>query len=139
MTRSFVIMTTTPNAEMAELHDRMPVVVEKEDWPTWLGEVEGDTWRYYALRRMGCCAHGRSIGASDHRGTTGRSCRRASQRRRRRRGGKRARESDNPILSDASVCLDMEMANASHGAPHGDTACGGTACGRPRRSSAAGR
>jgi putative SOS response-associated peptidase YedK len=43
VTRSFVIMTTTPNAEMAELHDRMPVVVEKEDWPTWLGEVEGDS------------------------------------------------------------------------------------------------
>ena len=71
VTRSFVIMTTAPNAEMAELHDRMPVVVEKEDWPTWLGEGEGDTWRYYALRRMGCCAHGRSIGASDHRGTFG--------------------------------------------------------------------
>jgi len=27
---------------MAELHDRMPVILEKQDWPTWLGEVEGD-------------------------------------------------------------------------------------------------
>jgi putative SOS response-associated peptidase YedK len=36
------IMTTTPNAEMAELHDRMPVILEQQDWPTWLGETEGD-------------------------------------------------------------------------------------------------
>ena len=42
VTRSFTILTTTPNAEMAELHDRMPVILEQQDWPTWLGEVEGD-------------------------------------------------------------------------------------------------
>jgi putative SOS response-associated peptidase YedK len=42
VTRSFVIMTTGPNAEMAELHDRMPVILEQQDWPTWLGENEGD-------------------------------------------------------------------------------------------------
>jgi putative SOS response-associated peptidase YedK len=27
---------------MAELHDRMPVILEPSDWPVWLGEVEGD-------------------------------------------------------------------------------------------------
>lgn len=42
VTRSFVIMTTMPNAEMAELHDRMPVILEEQDWSTWLGEAEGD-------------------------------------------------------------------------------------------------
>ena len=42
VTRSFTILTTTPNAEMAELHDRMPVILEKQDWPTWLGEAEGE-------------------------------------------------------------------------------------------------
>jgi len=42
VTRSFTILTTTPNAEMAELHDRIPVILEKQDWPVWLGEVEGD-------------------------------------------------------------------------------------------------
>jgi putative SOS response-associated peptidase YedK len=42
VTRSFTIMTTTPNAEMAELHNRMPVILEEADWPLWLGEVEGD-------------------------------------------------------------------------------------------------
>jgi putative SOS response-associated peptidase YedK len=42
VTRSFTILTTTPNVEMAELHDRMPVILEQQDWPAWLGEVEGD-------------------------------------------------------------------------------------------------
>ena len=28
---------------MAELHDRMPVILEEQDWPTWLGEFEGDS------------------------------------------------------------------------------------------------
>ena len=40
--RTFTIMTTNANAIMAELHDRMPVILEPDDWPTWLGEVEGD-------------------------------------------------------------------------------------------------
>ncbi len=40
--RSFAILTTRANADLAGLHDRMPVVVEPEDWPAWLGEAEGD-------------------------------------------------------------------------------------------------
>jgi len=35
VTRTFTIMTTTPNAEMSELHDRMPVILDRHDWPTW--------------------------------------------------------------------------------------------------------
>jgi putative SOS response-associated peptidase YedK len=35
-------MTTMPNAEMSELHDRMPVILEEQDWPTWLGEAGHD-------------------------------------------------------------------------------------------------
>jgi putative SOS response-associated peptidase YedK len=42
VTRSFTIITTDANAKMAELHNRMPVVLEEADWPIWLGEVEGD-------------------------------------------------------------------------------------------------
>jgi len=42
VTRSFTIMTTAPNSEMAELHDRMPVILEQTDWPVWLGELDGD-------------------------------------------------------------------------------------------------
>jgi putative SOS response-associated peptidase YedK len=40
--RSFAIITTRPNAEMAVLHNRMPVVVDPNDWAAWLGEVEAD-------------------------------------------------------------------------------------------------
>ena len=40
--RTFAIITTRPNAEIAELHNRMPPVIEPKDWPAWLGEVEAD-------------------------------------------------------------------------------------------------
>jgi len=41
--RTFTIVTTGANALMAELPDRMPVIIEQEDWPTWLGEVRAAT------------------------------------------------------------------------------------------------
>jgi putative SOS response-associated peptidase YedK len=34
--RTFTIVTTRPNAFMAAIHDRMPVVVPPEQWVTWL-------------------------------------------------------------------------------------------------------
>ena len=40
--RTFAILTTAANATMAQLHERMPVVLEPETWPKWLGEEEGD-------------------------------------------------------------------------------------------------
>jgi putative SOS response-associated peptidase YedK len=40
--RTFAILTTAANGEMAALHDRMPVILEPETWPVWLGEAEGD-------------------------------------------------------------------------------------------------
>jgi putative SOS response-associated peptidase YedK len=39
---TFTILTTTPNSMMAEIHDRMPVVLEEKDYAVWLGEAEGD-------------------------------------------------------------------------------------------------
>ncbi len=39
---SFTILTTSANATMRALHERMPVVLESADWPVWLGEEEGD-------------------------------------------------------------------------------------------------
>jgi putative SOS response-associated peptidase YedK len=39
--QTFTIITTNANQMMAKLHDRMPVILEPQDWPTWLGEVEG--------------------------------------------------------------------------------------------------
>jgi putative SOS response-associated peptidase YedK len=46
--RTFTIVTTTPNAVVAELHNRMPVIVPDEAWARWLdprptdlGELRG--------------------------------------------------------------------------------------------------
>jgi len=40
--RTFAILTTAANATMSVLHERMPVILEPEAWPRWLGEVDGD-------------------------------------------------------------------------------------------------
>jgi putative SOS response-associated peptidase YedK len=40
--RTFAILTTAANATMWVLHDRIPVVLEEQHWPAWLGEVEDD-------------------------------------------------------------------------------------------------
>ena len=40
--RSFAIIVTAANETMAPIHDRMPVILEAEAWPAWLGEAEGD-------------------------------------------------------------------------------------------------
>jgi putative SOS response-associated peptidase YedK len=40
--RSFAVITTSANADIAPVHDRMPVILEETSWPTWLGEVSGD-------------------------------------------------------------------------------------------------
>jgi putative SOS response-associated peptidase YedK len=42
VTRSFVIITTDANPDVAELHDRMPVILEPNDLPVWLGEAPGE-------------------------------------------------------------------------------------------------
>jgi putative SOS response-associated peptidase YedK len=35
-------LTTDANPELALIQERMPVIIEREDWPVWLGEAEGD-------------------------------------------------------------------------------------------------
>ncbi len=40
--RSFAILTTAANAALRPLHERMPVILERADWPAWLGEAETD-------------------------------------------------------------------------------------------------
>jgi putative SOS response-associated peptidase YedK len=40
--RTFAIVTTTANGQMAVLHERMPVILEAADWAGWLGEAEVD-------------------------------------------------------------------------------------------------
>jgi putative SOS response-associated peptidase YedK len=36
--RTFTIVTTTPNEAIADLHDRMPVILEAGSWDRWLGD-----------------------------------------------------------------------------------------------------
>ena len=40
--RTFSIVTTTPNEAIATLHDRMPVVLERETWDRWLDPRRAD-------------------------------------------------------------------------------------------------
>jgi putative SOS response-associated peptidase YedK len=40
--RSFTIVTAGPNAQVAGLHDRMPVVVDEDAWATWLDPALDD-------------------------------------------------------------------------------------------------
>jgi putative SOS response-associated peptidase YedK len=40
--RTFTILTTTANATMSRLHERMPVILEAADWAAWLGEMPVD-------------------------------------------------------------------------------------------------
>jgi putative SOS response-associated peptidase YedK len=47
--RSFAIITTTPNELCAELHNRMPVVLNPAAWPAWLGEEPADAPQLKAL------------------------------------------------------------------------------------------
>ena len=40
--RTFTIITTNANETVGELHNRMPVILESQDWSARLGEVEND-------------------------------------------------------------------------------------------------
>ena len=40
--RTFAILTTAANTTMSALHERMPVILEPEAWPRWLGEADSD-------------------------------------------------------------------------------------------------
>jgi putative SOS response-associated peptidase YedK len=47
--RSCTIITTTPNELVAQLHDRMPVIIAPEDYSLWLGEVPSEAAELKAL------------------------------------------------------------------------------------------
>src|SRR5580704_2484622 len=51
---SCTILTCRPNDVMAELHDRMPVILAESDWPKWLGEEPASEDELLAL--LGSCA-----------------------------------------------------------------------------------
>src|SRR3954451_20696688 len=39
--QTFATITTDTNHQLAGIQDRMPVIIERQDWPLWLGEAEG--------------------------------------------------------------------------------------------------
>lgn len=43
--RSFTIVTTVAGADIAALHERMPLILAPDDWPLWLGETDRDPAR----------------------------------------------------------------------------------------------
>lgn len=43
--RTFTIITTTANATLATIHDRMPVILERNDWNAWLDGGSADLLR----------------------------------------------------------------------------------------------
>jgi putative SOS response-associated peptidase YedK len=47
--RTFTIVTTRPSTFMAPIHDRMPVVVPRQSWATWLDPSPGDPAELRAL------------------------------------------------------------------------------------------
>jgi putative SOS response-associated peptidase YedK len=46
--RTFCVVTVGPNAVMAPIHERMPVLLQKADWPAWLSP-EADMARIVAM------------------------------------------------------------------------------------------
>jgi putative SOS response-associated peptidase YedK len=48
---TFVMATTPPNALIARITDRMPAILPREKWPTWLGEVQASGADVKALLR----------------------------------------------------------------------------------------
>lgn len=46
--RTFCVITTGPNDVMRPIHDRMPVILRREDWPGWLSS-DGDPKRVAAM------------------------------------------------------------------------------------------
>ena len=49
--RTFTIVTGEANEKLAAMHHRMPVILPREAWPAWLGEVEADEAELRALLR----------------------------------------------------------------------------------------
>ena len=40
--RTFATLTTEANPSLGLIQERMPLIIERTDWPLWLGEEDGD-------------------------------------------------------------------------------------------------
>ena len=47
--RTFTIVTTRPNDTIAELHDRMPVILDDAAWPIWLDPGQSESGELLAM------------------------------------------------------------------------------------------
>ena len=47
---TFATISTHANELLSPIQDRMSVIIEKADWPVWLGEAEGDLATLNAAR-----------------------------------------------------------------------------------------
>jgi len=54
--RTFAVVTTSANATMAPIHDRMPVIIDAPDWGRWLGDGTGvdDLLQPYRANGLQC-------------------------------------------------------------------------------------
>jgi putative SOS response-associated peptidase YedK len=49
---SCTVLTCAPNDAMAEIHNRMPVILDEADWAKWLGEEPATEQELLALLRQ---------------------------------------------------------------------------------------
>jgi putative SOS response-associated peptidase YedK len=82
--RTFATITTDANRQLSTIQDRMPVIIEPENWPLWLGEAEGDAAALLRPTAEDVLRSGRSTGKLAISETTGRSCSSRARRQRRR-------------------------------------------------------
>jgi putative SOS response-associated peptidase YedK len=61
---TFAILTCEPNAAAGQIHDRMPVMLEKKDWDAWLGTPEQRTklMKAFPAARMELWPVGKPVG-----------------------------------------------------------------------------
>jgi len=49
--KTCTVITTDANELLASIHDRMPVIVDSDDWPAWLGETMAEAADVKSLLR----------------------------------------------------------------------------------------
>ncbi|MGH9353865.1 MAG: SOS response-associated peptidase family protein [Terriglobia bacterium] len=52
--RTYCIITVPASGALAEIHDRMPLVLNEPDWPVWFGETPGDPRLFYVPQLTLC-------------------------------------------------------------------------------------
>ena len=72
--QTFATITTDANRQLASIQDRMPVIIERQDWALWLGEPMAIPVPCYGPHPRTSCGSGRSGKPSATSGTTDPNC-----------------------------------------------------------------